>query len=350
MTPTLRFCFGLLCAAGVAGASADEATLRIWGSKDDAALLQAWAQGFEQAAPGRHVALDLRGGETPLMGVYTGVAEVALLAREVRVPAETMAFTWAWRYPMTTLSVANAAADTPRPHGDLAIWVNARNPLTRLTLAQLDGIFGAEAKRHAGLIRTWGSLPAGDGAAHSSGNAEAQPTSDGSTRSSGEGGARPPGALAWADGPIHVYGPPIDSVEGVYFRRTVLEDSYKWNPALHELGSDAELLAAVARDENAIAYAPRHGAPDGVKALALGATAQGPFVELTTATAGDRTYPLSRAIVMAINRVPGKPVAPATLAWLEYVLSPAGQAVVAASGTCLPLTPKQIKGQREKLQ
>jgi len=318
MTPALRCWFGLLCAAGVAAASADEATLRVWGSKDDAALLQAWAQGFEQASPGRHVSFDLRGGETPLMGVYTGVAEVALLAREVRVPAETMAFTWAWRYPMTTLSVANGAADTPRPNGDLAVWVNARNPLTHLTLAQLDGIFGAEAKRHAGLLRTWGQVLAVEGAA----------------LTSGDGGARPPGALAWADRPIHAYGPPIDSVAGLYLRRAVLGDSYKWNPDLHELGTDAELLAAVARDEDAIAYAPRHGAPSGIKAVALGATTDGPFVELTTATAGDR----------------GKPVAPATLAWLEYVLSPAGQAVVAASGTCLPLTPKQIKGQREKLQ
>ena len=337
---TLSFRRSLLCwwvllpAAGLAQLSAGEATLRVWGSKNDTALLQAWAQGFEQASPGRHVSFDLRGGETPLMGVYTGVAEVALLTREVRVPAETMAFTWAWRYPMTTLSVANAGADTARPNGDLAIWVNAHNPLTHLTLAQLDGIFGAESKRHGGLMRTWGQVLAVESAA----------------QTSGDGGARPQGALAWADRPIHAYGPPIDSVAGVYFRRTVLSDSYKWNPELHELGSDAELLAAVARDENAIAYAPRHGAPSGIKAVALGTAAEGPFVELTTATAGDRTYPLSRTVVMAINRVPGKPVAPTTLAWLEYVLSPAGQAVVAASGTCLPLTPKQIKGQREKLQ
>jgi phosphate transport system substrate-binding protein len=327
MTLVLRCWFGLLCAAAVAGVSADEATVRVWGSKDDSALLKAWAQGFEQASPGRHVVLDLRGGETPLMGVYTGVAEAALFTREVRVPAETMAFAWAWRYPMTTLSVANAAAETPRANGDLAVWVNARNPITHLTLAQLDGIFGAEAKRHAGVLRIWGQVIAA------------------------EGGARPPGALApWTDRPIHVFGPPIDSVAGLYVRHAVLADSYKWNPDLHEIGSDAELLAAVAGDENAIAYAPRHGAPAGVKALALGAGPDGPFVELTNQTAGDRTYPLSRIVVMAINRTPGKPVAPATLAWLEYVLSPAGQAVVAADGTCLPLTPKQLKSQREKLQ
>jgi phosphate transport system substrate-binding protein len=323
MTLPFRFWFGLLCAAGVAGASADEMTVRVWGSKEDSALLKAWAQGFEQAGPGRHVALDLRGGETPLMGVYTSVAEVALLTREVRVPAETMAFTWAWRYPMTTLTVANAAADTPRANGDLAVWVNVRNPLTHLTLAQLDGILGAEAKRQAGVLRTWDQV----------------------------GGARSPHALSPStDRPIHVFGPPIDSVSGLYVRHAVLADSYKWNPDLHEMSSDAELLAAVAQDENAIAYAPRHGAPAGVKALALSATAEGPFIELTQQTAGDRTYPLSRTVVMAINRTPGKPVAPATLAWLEYVLSPAGQAVVSTDGTCLPLTPKQLKAQREKLK
>jgi phosphate transport system substrate-binding protein len=317
MTLALRFWFGLLCAAGVAGVSADETTVRVWGSKADSALLNAWAQGFEQASPGRHVVLDLRGGETPLMGVYTGVAEAALFTREVRVPAETMAFAWAWRYPMTTLSVANAAAETPRANGDLAVWVNPRNPLAHLTLAQLDGIFGAEAKRHAGVLRTWGQVGL-----------------------EGE----------WAQRPIHAFGPPIDSVGGLYFRHAVLGDSYKWNADLHEIGSDAELLAAVARDENAIAYAPRHGAPAGLKAVALGAEAGGPFVDLTEQTAANRTYPLSRIVVMAINRTPGKPVAPATLAWLEYVLSPAGQAVVSANGTCLPLTPKQLKSQREKLQ
>jgi phosphate transport system substrate-binding protein len=291
--------------------------VRIWGSQADAALLQAWSQGFAQAQPGHTARLDLRGPEAPLMGVYTGVAEVALLTREVRVPAETMAFAWAWRYPVTTVVVANAAADTPRPNGDLALWVHPRNPLDHLTLAQVDGIFGAEAKRQAGVLRTWGQL--------------------------GLTGK-------WAALPIHAAGPAIDSVSGLYFRHAVLADSYKWNADLRELPSDGALWQTVAGDEAAIGYAPKHGAPPGVKALALAAEAAGPFVALDSATAANRTYPLSRTVVMALNRKPGEPIEPKTLAWLHYILSPAGQAVIAADRTCLPLTPKQVAAQLKKLQ
>jgi len=197
------------------------------------------------------------------------------------------------------------------------VWINPHNPLAHLTLAQLDGIYGAEALRHGGVLRTWGQLGLeGD----------------------------------WVQRPIHVFGPPIDSVSGVYFRHAVLADSYKWNADLHETAADAELWAAALQDETAIAYAPRHGAPADLRAVPLAAGPDGPFVELTAATAADRTYPLSRTVVVGINRVPGQPVEPRTLAWLRYLLSPAGQAVVAADGTCLPLTPKQVAAQLKKLQ
>jgi phosphate transport system substrate-binding protein len=86
-----------------------------------------------------------------------------------------------------------------------------------------------------------------------------------------------------------------------------------------------------------------------VKALALSASANGPFLFCNEQTVRDRTYPLTRSIFFQMNRPPGTPLPPKIKEFLLYILSREGQDAVAAQGEYLPLTLTELVGQRKLL-
>ena len=69
-------------------------TVRIWGSSDDGWLIEELAAGFRKYQPGIRFQATLHGPESSFAAVYMDVADIALMAREIRVPLETMAFEW----------------------------------------------------------------------------------------------------------------------------------------------------------------------------------------------------------------------------------------------------------------
>ncbi len=319
----------LLAVAGCAAADAPppaayqpqqpvEGEVRIWGAPEDGALLRGWAAGFEARQPHAHVTLSLHGPESTMAGVYNGVADLALLPRELREPVEDMAFTWVYLYKPYTVEVANAGLRPGRPSTNLVVYVNRDNPLPRMDLAQLDGVFGAEHRRGAQNLRSWGELGL-----------------DGD----------------WKQRSIHVYGPPVDSIQAIYLRTAVLQDSYKWNGGYRELpGDGAAAVDAVAADPEGIAFGPAGSGDGKVKVLPLAAAADGPYELPTAATIAGRTYPLARVITMVLNRAPGKPIAAGAQEFLRYVLSGEGQAVVAREGSYIPLASADATKQLAHLQ
>jgi phosphate transport system substrate-binding protein len=290
--------------------------IRVWGSPEDRDLLELWEAGFRKHQPQAHLALQPHGPESTMAGIYTGVADLAFVGRELRAPVEYMAFEWVKLYKPTIIEVANAGLRSRRLAANLAVFVHRDNPLTGLSVAQLDGIFGAEHKRGPANLRTWGDLGL-----------------------TGE----------WRDRSIHVLAPPVNSISALFFRKTVLDDSFKWNASLEEFPSEAQALTALARDPGGIAYAPLAAANDAVKALPLAATSAGPFVALTTESAADRSYPLSRAVIVVLDRAPGKPIDPRIREFLRFVLSAEGQAAVARDGSYIPLLAQSAQQQLKRL-
>jgi phosphate transport system substrate-binding protein len=279
--------------------------IRIWGSPADAALLRNWSADFSRFQPEARIQATLYGQESTLAGVYCGVADLAFIAREMRLPVENMAFTWVYRYPPFSVEIANAGLTAGRPSANLAVVVNAANPLQHLTLVQLDGILGAERRRGGANLRKWGDL--------------------------GLGGI-------WKGRPIHVYGPPVDSIDGIFMRTVVLR------------GDDAQVLQAVAQDAQGIAYASLDLPSQHIKSLALSATAGAPFYALSERNVGARAYPLSRAISMVLNREPGKPIELKVKEFLRFILSRDGQAALARDGHYIPLTAASERAQLERLE
>jgi phosphate transport system substrate-binding protein len=279
--------------------------IKIWGSPADGPLIAAWDVGFHKLNPEAYVVASLHGPDSTLAGVYTGVADLAFMAREMREPVEQMAFTWVFRYQPFSVVVANGGINTDRLCANLAIFVHKDNPIKSMSLSQLDAIFGAEHRRGSGNIRRWGELGL-------------------------EG--------SWTSRQVHVYGPLVSSIEALHFRKVVLQDSRKWNPDYWEIrGPGGDILDLLAKDPDGITFAPLKAANKSVKAIALSGRDEGPFAELTEDTVSSQAYPLTRSVTMVLNRAPGAPVEPRIKEFLRFILSRQGQEIIAKEGGYIPL-------------
>jgi phosphate transport system substrate-binding protein len=293
-------------------------TIRVWGSVADRLLIEHLQEGFRTFQPEVRFANNLHGPESTFAGVYTGVADLAFMAREMRVPMETMAFEWVHQYKAFEVEIANAGLAAARPAANLAVFVHRNNPIARLTLQQLDGIFGAESRGDRSNLRKWGDVSAG---------------------------------ASWKDRPIHVYGPALDSVAALYIRTRVLGGSRKWNPGYREVTTGwSDVLGAVARDPDGIAFAPVLPGNQGAKPVALAADDSAAFYALTAETVAARTYPLTRVVTVALDREPDKPVDPKVKEFLRYVLSREGQETFVRDRTYIPLDVQSARRQLERLE
>jgi len=256
--------------------------------------------------------------------------------------SDLKAFEGAYGYPPLEIMFATGGFDRGKGNTPGVIFfVNRENPLSRLTLRQLDGIFGAQrtggwqgskwttgaARGPEADIRTWGALGL-----------------------TGE----------WADKPIHLYG--IDATLSNWsdlIQRVVFRGGDKWNPAIQEMvrgGSkapaDVQIVRAVAADKLGIGFNLMRVVEKepGVKALAIAAAEGGPFVSPTEETMYRRTYPLSNAVYIYVNRAPGRPIPARLREFLAYILSRQGQQDVVDDGMYLPLNPDAVRQQLEKLK
>jgi phosphate transport system substrate-binding protein len=289
--------------------------IRIWGSPEDRGLISLWEEGFRRRQPQARIVARLHGPESTIAGIYTGVADIAFVGRELRQPTDNMAFQWVKLYRPTTVEIANAGLKAARPAEALGVFVHPDNPIAGLTVAQVDAIFGAEHKRGPANARTWGDMGL-----------------------TGE----------WAARPIHVLAPPVTTIPALFFRKVVLDDSFKWNEDMKEMADDAQSLAAVARDPAAIAYAPMVASTGAVRAVPLSKSGAA-FVSPSEQSAADRSYPLSRVVIVAVDKAVGKPLEPRVREFLRYVLSDEGQAAVARDGAYVALQPAAVQKQLQVL-
>ena len=308
-------------------------TIRMWGHgsfKHDfmGGLVAKWMEGFNRFQPDVKLENRMYGTASAIGALLAGAGDIALLGEEIS-PAAAVAFERAKGYPPTGIQVATGSLDVNFFDYAHMIFVHRDNPLTHLSLAQLDAIFGAEHRRGAPKnIRTWGELGL-----------------------TGE----------WADKRIQSYGWKVDEDFALFFREAVLAGSHRWNTDLKEFvhimrpdGSQydhgQQILDALARDRFGIAISNvRYANPD-VKALALSARDGGPFYAPTPANLIAQTYPLVRIIPAFIDRAPGQPIDPKVREFLRYVLSREGQQALLDESSYLPLGAEIVRAQLEKLK
>ncbi len=289
-------------------------------------LLIAWEKDFQRFQPAVRLEYRMYGTSSAIPALFNGTADVAILGEEID-PVAVRTFERVKHYPPTGVDVFTGSVDIRNIDYAQMFFVHKDNPLAKLSLTELDGIFGEEHRRGGVNIRTWGQLGL-----------------------TGE----------WADKPIALYGWRIDDSFGIFLEQYLMEGSHEWNCALHEYSHinrpdgtiydhGQQILDNLAKDRYGIAVSNiRYAGPD-VKALAIGVTPAGPFYPVTRQTLIDRTYPLARVIPAVIDRAPGMPVDPKVKEFLRYLLSREGQEVVLHDGRYLPLSPTAALKEARKL-
>ena len=318
-------------------------TIRLWGNNyiADSNLGTDWAEGFREYHPG--INFDFSGLKSGLVATAGLVAGTADLVGNRRITfAELESFERMFNYDPLEITMARGSYNVPGWMTTFCIVVHRDNPLTKLTLRQLDGIFGAardggwegtswhpEAGRSAREnIRTWGQLGL-----------------------TGE----------WADKPIQVYGLNLRYNNCDMFEHVVFHGGDKWNENLREYANyaradgtlaiaAAELMQDLGNDRYGIGWSGIQNVTAQTKALALAATDGGPYVALTIENVQNRSYPLAFDMFFYINRPPGQPLDPKVREFLRFVLSREGQEAVQRDGKYLPLTAEVVRAQLQKLE
>lgn len=314
-----------LVLVGGAGAQSPQAgTIRVWGHGHRGrdyikTLMTAWEEGFRKTHPGVRFENDLYGDASGMGSLYTGTGDLAVLDREASF-IEVDAYQQGTGYDPFRIAVARGAVSLARHAPALKVYVSKENPLTHVTMAQLDGIFDADHRIAKQAIATWGDLGL-----------------------TGE----------WAGKSIHLYTPNIESAEMQFFERAAMKGSQKFSCCLKlyaertGMSADAQVIAAVSKDNYGLALASE--AAPGLKELALAASDSAAPVLATAGSIGEGTYPLARTVYVYVNRKPKTAISAELKAFLEYVVSEQGQALVRAGGY-LPLSAGDAAKAREALQ
>ena len=317
-------------------------TLRIWGNDVIArgSLMKYLEEGFRSYQPGVTIQTNLKSSAIALPALVTGVADIGI-GRHIQF-MELLGFQRSFNHDPLELVPLNGAYDTLGWNPAWVVVVNKKNPLTRLSIRQLDGIFGAE--RNGGWVgTTW--------------HPEFARGPEGNIRTWGQLGLKG----QWADKPIHVRIMSLQYDPTNTLCRLFIRGSDKWNETLTQycqyvrpdgkLGIGAQdLVTDTGSDPYSIGVSNIAFLTPLTKTLAIGQTDAGPYIEPTIEAIQDRSYLLHGNNFFYINREPGRPVDPKVREFLLYVLSRQGQEAVVRDGKLLPLPLSALLEERRKLQ
>ncbi len=253
-------------------------TIRVWGHgspKRDfmGQLMKYLAEGFRRYQPGIQIENRMYGTASAIGALYTGVADMSILGEEIHAPAAA-AFERVMHYQPLEIEIATGSLDVRNFDYAHVFFVHKDNPISRLTLTQLDAIFGSEHRRGPRNIRTWGELGL-----------------------TGE----------WVNKPITPYGWRLDDDFATYLQDALLVGSHKWNCDLREFrhitnpdgtiyDHGQQILDALAKDRYGIAVSNLRYINADVKPLALAVNDGEPFYEATKENLIQRKYPFTRII------------------------------------------------------
>jgi phosphate transport system substrate-binding protein len=289
------------------------------------AITKNWIEGFTKIYPDVKISMEAKASGTAGPALVDGSADMGPVAREM-LPNEVAPFVKKYGYKPFAVRVAGGAYRTPGKTHAIAFLVNAKNPIEKLTYAQLDAMFSTTRKRGHADIKTWGDVGL-----------------------KGE----------WADKPIHLWGliRPNGIANFVQERVLSVDDKElgEYKSGISERTTVGSLPAldaisqGIAADPYGIGYAGFSNVTPDVKAVALALSDKGPFYKGTFEEVAAQKYPLSRVIYIYVNRAPGKPLDPKIHEFLKYVLSKEGQAVVEQEGVFLPLPLEFVKQELARL-
>ncbi len=251
-------------------------------------LMTLWAEGFRAIYPNVNIQIEGKGSSTAPPALIEGTAQLAPMSRAMK-GKEIDAFEKKFGYKPMAIKVSIDA---------LAVYVHKDNPLQSLSLQEVDSIFSSTYRQGGKPITTWGEV--------------------------GLTGK-------FANRPISLFG--RNSASGTYgFFKKVALSKGDYSTRVKEQPGSSAVVQGIASDIYAMGYSGIGYKTSGVKVLALAAKPGEKAYEANPENALSGDFPLARFLYVYINKDPSKPMDKLTKEFLNFVLSKAGQEVVAKDG------------------
>jgi phosphate transport system substrate-binding protein len=270
-------------------------------------LMTLWAEGFKKTYPNVNIQIEGKGSSTAPPALIAGTAQIGPMSRAMK-PSEIDQFEKKFGYPPLQVRVAVDA---------LAVYVNKDNPLTQLTIPQVDAIFSKTRTCGSSQdITVWGNAGIEEG--------------------------------SWKQKPISLYGRNSASGTYGYFKEVALCGG-DYRDTVKEQPGSASVVQGVTEDLYGIGYSGIGYRTSGVKPLVLASKEGAPYSSVEPEDVYAGRYPLARFLYLYVNRAPGKPLDPLVEQFLHYVLSRQGQETVIKDGY-LPATAAIVTEELAKLK
>ncbi|RRJ82508.1 phosphate ABC transporter substrate-binding protein PstS family protein [Aestuariirhabdus litorea] len=275
------------------------------GSDTLANLMTLWAEEFKREYPNVNIQIQAAGSSTAPPALTEGTSNMGPMSRKMK-DKELEAFEKKFGYKPTAIPVAIDA---------LAVFVNKDNPVSGLTIPQVDAIFSSTRKcGYEKDISRWGDVGL-DG--------------------------------AWKARGFQLYGRnSVSGTYGYYKDKALCKGDFK--SGVNEQPGSASVVQSVSASINGIGYSGIGYKTSSVKTVPLAKKPGQPFVDATSENAVNGSYPLSRFLYVYVNKAPNKPLAPIEREFVKLVLSQQGQNVVVKDGY-IPLPAKVVEKQMAAL-
>lgn len=274
------------------------------GSDTLANLMTFWTEEYKRVYPNVNIQVQAAGSSTAPPALTEGTAQFGPMSRPMK-DKELQEFEKRHGYKPTEIRVGIDA---------LAVYVHQDNPLKGLSMQQVDAIFSStRACGAVADVNSWADIGL-----------------------EGE----------WARRDLQLFG--RNSVSGTYgyFKEHALCKGDFKNSVNEQPGS-AAVVQAVSASLNAIGYSGIGYMTAGVKKLPLSAEGED-YVEATAENAISGDYPLSRYLLVYVNKHPNQPLPPVQAEFIKLMLSDAGQKIVEKDGY-IPLPKAVVDAELAKL-
>ena len=280
----VRLVVGVLMIAGCGGqkqaAAPAQTTIQVKGSDTMVNVAQAWAEQYKQAAPQVDVEVSGGGSGVGIAALEKGTIDIANSSRDMKPEEIEQARRNTGKEPKGIIVAYDA----------LAVYVHKDNPLNEVTLEELARIYA-----EGGTATKWSQL-----------------------------GVTIPGV---SDDEIVRVSRQSSSGTYEFFREHVLAKK-DFKLGSRDMNGSKEVVELVGNTLTAIGYSGMGYATPAVKKLKLAARKGDAAIEPTVANTLAKTYPLARSLFLyTLGEPEGQ-----TRAYIDWILSPAGQKIVEASG------------------
>ncbi|NOS77015.1 MAG: phosphate ABC transporter substrate-binding protein [Nitrospira sp.] len=262
---------------------------KIAGSDTMKPLIEAWMGDFTRRHPELKIAVAGAGSQTGLEALLAHQTQIAAMSRRMTA-AEISVFVREYGYEPMEVPVANDA---------LAVFVHKDNPVSGLSLDELDAIFCRERLRGLSYaVDSWGLVGLID---------------------------------EWFEAPIRLYGRNGKSGTSYLFREEVCKGG-TFRPQMVNAQGSASVILDVAKDPHGIGFSAIGYRTSAVRPVPIASVKGGRYVEPNFQTAMDGSYPLRRNLYLYIARPPKSSPPPFLSELVRFALSYQGQQLALEHG------------------